>query len=186
MDGGVTVTESRPNPVNNTTETNTTIFSAPNASGEVTVTGQGSGLTSGIGAANTGIPAFDKSGLATEATLTGIKSDTGAIKDALTGQGVDSSLGAEKSAFGSALDALTGLFADEPGKDAGGLSEGFNFGGYMPAQCGCTPLTMTIMGHTASYDWCAPISTIKSALAWVVGILAAWYCLGLFRVGGAK
>lgn len=188
-DGSSTVTESRPNNSNNTTETNTTTFSAPDASGAVKVTGQGSGVAPGTGtqAGTSGAPViFDKTGLATEGTLSGIKGDTGAIRDALTGEGADSSLSAEKSAFAAALDGLVGMFGDEQGRSSGGFDEGFDFGGYLPSQCGCSPLTVTFHGHTASYDWCEPMNTFKGVMAWVFGILTAFYVLSLFRLGGSR
>jgi len=187
-DGSVTATDSKPDTSSNTTQTNTTQVSAPDASGNSQVSGQGTGSTNGIGTANTGTPTpgFDKTGLATETTLGGIKSDTGAIKDALTGAGSDSSMSGEKSAFGSALDGLIGMFSDEGSRSEGGLSEGFDMGGYLPTQCGCTPLTMTIMGHSASYDWCAPIAIFKSVFSWVLGLMTAWYVFTLFRLGGSK
>lgn len=186
-DGSATVTESRPNLTTNTTETNTTHISAPNASGVSMVTGQASGSVNGTGTAagNTPIPQFDKSGLATEGTLGGIKSDTAAIKDALTGVGVDSSLNAQKSAFDSAMDGIAALFSAETTKSPV-INDDFSFGGYLPAQCGCSPLTMTILGKTRSYDWCSPMATFRDAFAWVLGILTAFYVLSLFRLGGGK
>lgn len=184
-DGTATVQESRPNAATNTTETNSTNLSAPNASGAVQVTGQASGATQGIGTANTDTPAsgFDTSGLASEGTLAGIKGDTEAIKNALSGDGLDSTLTAQKSAFDAAVDGLIGMFSGEASKNSG-LDNDFSFGGYLPAQCGCEPLTMTILGKTRSYDWCTPMETFKSALAWVLGIFTAVYVLSLFRVGG--
>lgn len=184
-DGSVTATDSRPDIATNTTQTNTTQLAAPNASGVSNVSGQGTGATNGIGSSNSGapVPTFDKTGLATEGTLAGIKSDTGAIKDALTNSGnVDGSLSAEKSAFDSAADVLAGMFSSE-GSTTSGIEDDFSFGGFMPAQCGCEPLSMTFRGHSASFDWCAPMETMKSAFAWLVGLLTAFYVLSLFRVG---
>lgn len=190
-DGSSTVTESRPNYTTNTTETNTTNFSAPDASGQVKVTGQGQGAIPGTGSlAGTGTSTtnvtFDKSGLATEGTLGGIKSDTGAIKDALTKtDGVDTSSSSEKSAFDSAVDSISAMFGDEPNKTSG-LQNDFSVAGLLPTQCGCVPLTIDYKGHHASFDWCSPMEVIKGALAWVIGFLTAFYILSLFRVGGGK
>lgn len=187
-DGSSTITESRPNNSNNTTETNTTTLSAPDASGAVKVTGQGSGVAPGTGTqagSSTAPVNFDKSGLATEGTLTGIKGSIDAIKDGLDPGSADSSLAAEKSLFDSAADALTGLFTSEPSK-AAIVDDDFSFSAYLPASCGCTPLTMTILGKTRSYDWCAPMATFKGVLSWVFGMMTAFYVLMLFRVGGGR
>lgn len=190
-DGSSTITESRPNNSTNTTETNTTTISAPNASGVVSVTGQGSGVAPGTGTqAGTSSPPlninFDKSGLATEGTLGGIKSSVDAIKDGLDPGSADSSLSAQKSAFDTALDGLTSMFSAEPSKPATGLADDFSLGGYLPSQCGCIPLTITFHGQTASYDWCAPMAVFKDVLSWVLGMLTAVYVLSLFRLGGSK
>lgn len=189
-DGSTTVSESRPNNSTNTTETNTTTFSAPDASGQVRVTGQGSGVAPGTGtqAGSSAPPVnvnFDKSGLATEGTLNGIKADTDAIKNALDGTGVDSSLQAQKSAFDSAVDSITGMFSGEAAKDSG-LANDFSVSGFLPASCGCSPLHIEFHGHVANFDWCAPMETFKGALAWVLGMLTGFYILSLFRVGGSK
>lgn len=187
-DGSVTVTETRPNQTTNTTETNTTQIAAPDASGIAKVAGQTSGSTNGTGTANTGAPVstFDKSGLATESTQSGIASDISAIKDSLVPGTADTSLTAEKGALDGAMDAISGMFAGETAKEATGLTDDFSLGGYLPSQCGCTPLTMSFHGHTASYDWCAPMETFKGVLSWVLGILTALYVLSLFRLGGSK
>lgn len=187
-DGSVTATDSRPDPATNTTQTNTTQIAVPNSSGIAAVSGQGTGATNGTGSSNTGtpVPTFDKSGLATEGTLAGIKSDTGAIKDSLTNSGnVDGSLTAEKSALDAAMDGVAGLFTSEPSKSSG-IDNDFSISGILPAQCGCTPLTMTFHGKTASFDWCTPMATMKNALAWVIGLFTAFYLISLFRVGGGK
>lgn len=189
-DGSSTAQESRPNNSNNTTETNTTTFSAPDASGAVKVTGQGSGVAPGTGtqAGTSTAPVnvnFDKSGLATEGTLGGIRSDTSAIKDALSAKDVDSSLGDQKSALDTAMDGLAALFGAEPSKSAV-IEDDFSIGGFLPAQCGCSPLTMTILGKTASYNWCGPMETFKGVFSWVIGLLTALYVLSLFRLGGGK
>jgi len=181
-DGSTTLTESRPNHSNNTTESNTTKLSAPDASGQVKVTGQGSGLTPGIGTlAGTGTAPFDKSGLATEGTLAGIKGDTGAIKDALNFADADSSLAGEKSAFDAAAAVLSGMFTSESTNTIG-IEDDFSLSGFLPASCGCTPLTIDYHGHVATFDWCAPMETFKSALAWMLGLLTALYILTLFKV----
>lgn len=190
-DGSSTITESRPNNSTNTTETNTTTISAPNASGAVSVTGQGSGVAPGTGTqAGSSAPAvnvnFDKSGLATEGTLGGIKSSVDAIKDGLDPGSADSSLSAQRSAFDTAMDGLTSMFSAEPGKAATGLADDFSLGGFLPAQCGCTPLTINFKGHQASFDWCSPMATFKDVLEWVIGLLTAVYVLSLFRIGGSK
>lgn len=190
-DGSSTISESRPNNSNNTTETNTTTFSAPNASGAVSVTGQGSGVAPGTGtqAGSSSSPVnvnFDKSGLATEGTLGGIKSSVDAIKNGLDPGSADSSLSTQKSAFDSAMDGLTSMFSSEPSRSSTGLENDFSLGGYLPSQCGCTPLTITFHGHTASYDWCAPMAVFKDVLSWVLGMLTAVYVLSLFRIGGSK
>lgn len=190
-DGSSTITESRPNNSTNTTETNTTTLSAPDASGAVKVTGQGSGVAPGTGTqvGSSAPPVnvnFDKSGLATESTAAGIKSSVDAIKDGLDPGSADSSLSTQKSAFDSAMDGLTSMFASEPSRSLTGLDDDFSLGGYLPAQCGCTPLTMTFHGHTASYDWCAPMAVFKDVLSWMFGMLTAVYVLSLFRIGGSK
>ncbi|WP_296642443.1 hypothetical protein [Thiobacillus sp. 65-1402] len=189
-DGSSTVNESRPNNGNNTTETNTTTLSAPDASGASKVTGQGSGVAPGTGtqAGTSTTPVnvnFDKAGLATEGTLTGIKTDTAAIKDALSPKDVDSSLGDQKSALDTAMDGLAALFGAEVSKSAV-IEDDFSIGGFLPAQCGCAPLTMTILGKTASYNWCGPMETFKGVFSWVIGLLTALYVLSLFRLGGGK
>lgn len=187
-DGSVTATDSKPDPATNTTQVNTTQVAAPNASGVAAVSGQGTGATNGTGTANSGapVPTFDKTGLATEGTLSGIKTDTGAIKDALTNSGnVDGSLTAEKSALDAAMDSVSALFTAEPSKSSG-IDNDFSISGVLPAQCGCAPLTMTFHGKTASFDWCTPMATMKSALAWVIGLFTAFYLISLFRVGGGK
>jgi len=186
-DGSVTIQETRPNSSTNTTETNTTNISAPDASGDAKVSGQGSGSTTGTGTAGTSnpVPVFDKSGLATEGTQAGIKSDTAAIKDALTGEGVDSSLATQKSAFDSAVDGIIGMFSGEAAKDSGIVND-FSLSSFLPTQCGCTPLTMTILGKTRSYDWCTPLDVFKNALGWVIGLFTAIYIFSLFKIGGGK
>lgn len=187
-DGSVTATDSRPDAATNTTQVNTTQLGAPDATGVAKVSGQGSGATNGTGSANSGapVPTFDKTGLATETTLGGIKSDTGVIKDALTNSGnVDGSLTAEKSALDAAVDSVSALFTAEPSKSSG-IDNDFSISGVLPAQCGCTPLTMTFHGKTASFDWCTPMATMKNALAWVIGLFTAFYLIFLFRVGGGK
>lgn len=187
-DGSSTVTESRPNTASNTTETNTTTMSAPDASGAIKVTGQGSGVAPGTGtqAGNSSAPVnFDKSGLATEGTLGGIKSSVDAIKNGLDPGTADSTLSAQKSAFDSAVDSITGMFSGESGRSSG-IADDFSLSGFLPAQCGCTPLTINFHGHTASFDWCTPMQTFKGALAWVLGLFSALYILSLFRLGGGK
>lgn len=186
-DGSSTISESKPNGTNNTTETNTTHIGAPDAASQVKVTGQASGSVSGTGSAagTSPVSVFDKSGLATESTQAGIKADTAAIKDALTGEGVDSSLNAQKGALDGAMDSIAGMFAGESAKDSG-IENNFSFDQYLPQSCGCTPLTIDYHGHSASFDWCAPMETIKGGLAWALGILTALFVLVQFRVGGGK
>lgn len=186
-DGSSTVTETRPNTSTNTTESNTTHFSAPDAQGQVKVTGQASGAVPGTGTAagSTPIPSFDKSGLATETTQQGIKADTGAIKDALTGEGVDNSLAAQKGLLDGAMDGIAAMFGAEASKDSG-IQDNFSFSQFLPQSCGCTPLTIDYHGHQASFDWCSPMETIKGALAWALGILTALFVLVQFKVSGGK
>jgi hypothetical protein len=176
-DGSTTATETRPDTATNTTQVNTTNIAAPDASGNASVNGQGSGATNGTGTANNGqtVPTFDKSGLATEGTLS-------AIKDALTNSGTaDGTLTSQKTALDSAASGSAGLITGETGKSEGWAS-GFSFGGYLPQSCGCQPLSATYHGHTASFDWCPAIDKIRSVLAWVFGILAAFTIFSFFKV----
>jgi len=185
-DGSATVTDSRPNTTINVTENNTTIISGPNGNGDTNVTGQGSGASNGTGTANTGtpLPQFDKSGLATEPTLSAIKGDTAAIKDSLAGTG-DTTLNAQKSAFESAIDGLVSMFTGESARDSG-IDDDLSFNGFLPNQCGCEPLTISYHNHNATFDWCPTLNIFKGVFEWVAGLLTAFYVLSLFRIGGTK
>jgi len=169
-DGTATATQSKPNTSTNNTETQTSNFGAPAADGTVKLTGRAEGATSGIGTgAGSGVTAFDKSGLATESTQTGIKSDTAAIKDALTGT-ADTTLAGAQTGFDSAASArasaLNGL--NQNPTDTGGFTWGFDIASLVPAQCGCAPLTMTIQGHTGTFDWCPYLDQARDILGYMV------------------
>jgi len=169
-DGTAIVTQSRPDGATNTTQTNTTNIAAPDASGNAKVTGQGSGSVSGTGTATgSALAQFDKSGLATESTQSGIKTDTAAIKDALTGTADTTLAGAQTgldSAASARASALNGL--NQNPTDTGGFSWGFDIASLVPAQCGCAPLTMTIQGHTGTFDWCPYLDQARDILGYMV------------------
>lgn len=193
-DGSSTITESRPNNSNNTTETNTTTLSAPNASGSVSVTGQGSGVAPGTGTqAGSSAPPlninFDKSGLATEGTLAGIKSDTGAIKDSLTApSGTDTSLGDASTGLDNATDGVVAgynaLPTDPTHRTWSTPLDSFLF----PSTCGCSPFTATAFGRSFTFDFCDKWEMLRNALSWIVYMLGAFSIFGIMlnKTGGGK
>lgn len=175
-DGTTTVTNTAP--ISGTSNSSQTVakFSAPDANGDVALTGKTSNTVSGQGDAVGGVttPPLDLTGLNQESTQANIKGNIQDIKDLMNNAaGNDTSLNDKKTDFDTASAAHQQKIIDigSAGLDAHGTS--WSWFPSIPSGT-CSPYSFSLGGSSHTLDYCNGIEKARDVIGYIFYILTAF------------